>query len=77
MNNQVSESEGAIRIFIEELKLAIPEISIERQDERFTSKIAMQSMIDGGLKKKKRQDKARLDEISATLILQSYIASNS
>jgi len=76
MNNEDSESEVFIQSFIEKLSKTLPAISIKRQDERFTSKIAMQSMIQSGMKKKKRQDKAQLDEISAVLILQSYMAMN-
>jgi putative Holliday junction resolvase len=73
MNNQVSESEALILPFIEKLKISFPTIKIERQDERFTSKMAFQSMIDSGLKKKQRRDKALVDEISATIILQAYL----
>ena len=76
MNNEDSESEVFIQSFIEKLSKTLPTIPIKRQDERFTSKIAMQSMIQSGMKKKKRQDKAQLDEISAVLILQSYMAMN-
>ena len=75
MNNEVSESEADILPFIEKLKKAIPDIPIARVDERFTSKMAFQTMIDGGLKKKQRQDKGLIDEISATIILQSYLYS--
>ncbi|MDO4880399.1 MAG: Holliday junction resolvase RuvX [Capnocytophaga sp.] len=74
MNNKVSESEVFIQSFIEKLQQNLPNLPIKRQDERFTSKIAMQSMIESGVKKKKRQEKERLDEISAVLILQSYMA---
>ncbi|ADV47653.1 Holliday junction resolvase RuvX [Cellulophaga sp. E16_2] len=73
MNNQVSESEALILPFIEKLKASFPTIKIERQDERFTSKMAFQTMIDSGLKKKQRRDKALVDEISATIILQAYL----
>ena len=73
MNNQVSESEALILPFIEKLKLSFPSMKIERQDERFTSKMAFQTMIDSGLKKKQRRDKALVDEISATIILQAYL----
>jgi putative Holliday junction resolvase len=73
MNNEVSESEIYIKPFIEKLEKEIPDIPISRVDERFTSKMAFQTMIDSGLKKKKRQDKALVDEISATIILQSYL----
>ncbi len=74
MNNTVSESEVYIQKFLKELTKQFPEIPIVRIDERFTSKIAFQSMITGGLKKKQRQNKALIDEISATLILQSYMS---
>ncbi len=73
MDGTPSESERLIRPFLEKLKRWYPQVRIVRQDERFTSKLAVQSMIAGGVKKKKRQDKALLDEISATLILQSYL----
>lgn len=73
MNNQASESEVLIVPFISRLKTFFPEIPIKRVDERFTSKMAMQTMIDSGLKKKQRQNKALVDEISATIILQSYL----
>lgn len=77
MDNTASESEVHIQKFLEKLGKRIPHIPIERVDERFTSKMAFQTMIDSGLKKKQRQNKALIDEISATLILQSYLASNS
>lgn len=73
MNNLPSESEQFIKSFIRNLKRTFPEIPIKREDERFTSKMALQSMIDSGIKKKQRQNKAMVDEISATLILQSYL----
>ncbi|EDP71886.1 Holliday junction resolvase-like protein [Flavobacteriales bacterium ALC-1] len=77
MDNTASESEVYIKKFLEILTKAIPHIPIERVDERFTSKMAFQTMIDSGLKKKQRQNKALIDEISATLILQSYLTSQS
>ncbi|MRH98907.1 Holliday junction resolvase RuvX [Kriegella sp. EG-1] len=73
MNNEPSESEKDITAFINKLVDKLPETPIERQDERFTSKMAMSSMIVGGMGKKKRQNKALVDEISATLILQAYL----
>lgn len=73
MNNLPSESEQFIKLFIRNLKRTFPEIPIKREDERFTSKMALQSMIDSGIKKKQRNNKAMVDEISATLILQSYL----
>ena len=73
MNNTASESEQFIKPFIKKLSTTFPKIPIKRVDERFTSKMAFQSMIDSGLKKKQRQNKALIDEISATLILQTYL----
>lgn len=73
MNNTPSESEAFIGPFLVTLKKVFPNIPVARQDERFTSKMAVQSMVDGGLKKKKRRDKALIDEISATIILQAYL----
>ncbi len=73
LQNKPSESEKFIKPFVEKLKKQFPKMKIVRVDERFTSKIAFQSMIDSGLKKKQRQNKALIDEISATIILQSYL----
>ncbi|WP_299052365.1 Holliday junction resolvase RuvX [uncultured Polaribacter sp.] len=73
MNNTASESEALIIPFLKKLEKQIPQIPLLRIDERFTSKMAFQTMIDGGLNKKKRQNKALVDEISATIILQSYL----
>jgi len=73
MNNQVSESEALILPFIKKLENKYPTIPIKRVDERFTSKMAFQTMIDSGLNKKQRQNKALVDEISATIILQTYM----
>ena len=75
MNNQPSESEELIVPFLTELRSKFPNIPIERIDERFTSKLAFQSMIDSGLSKKQRRNKALIDEISATIILQDYLRS--
>ncbi|MCF6350593.1 MAG: Holliday junction resolvase RuvX [Flavobacteriaceae bacterium] len=77
MNNTPSQSEVLIIPFIEKLKELIPQIKIKRIDERFTSKIAFQTMIDSGLSKKKRQNKALVDQISATIILQTYLSGRS
>ena len=63
MNNTASESEQFIQPFIQKLRLTFPKIPIKRVDERFTSKMAFQSMIDSGLKKKQRQNKELIDEI--------------
>ncbi len=76
MNNTPSESEAFIIPFLVRLKKLFPEIPIEREDERFTSKMAMRTMIDSGLNKKQRRDKALVDEISATIILQAYLNRN-
>lgn len=71
-----SEFEDEIKKFIAYLSKKIPSLSIERYDERFTSKMAFQTMLDSGIGKKKRQNKGLLDKISATLILQSYLEAN-
>ena len=73
MNNETSESEKFIEEFLKTLTLKIPNIPIKRVDERFTSKMAFQTMIDSGLKKNQRKNKTLVDEISATIILQSYL----
>ncbi|WP_242204293.1 Holliday junction resolvase RuvX [Aestuariivivens insulae] len=75
MDNTPSESEALILPFLEKLTQHFPKIPIKRVDERFTSKMAFQTMLDSGLKKKQRKNKALIDEISATLILQSYLYS--
>ena len=75
MNGKPSESTEIIEKFVSKLKFKNPSIPVHRIDERFTSKIAFNSMIDSGLSKKKRRNKALVDEISATLILQNYMAS--
>jgi len=75
LNNQPSENESLIKPFLKKLKLNFPKISIVRIDERYTSKIAFRAMIDSGLKKKQRKNKSLVDQISATLILQSYLDS--
>jgi putative Holliday junction resolvase len=68
-----SSIETEIQAFLKKLKTTLPELKINRYDERFTSKMAFQSMIDSGLKKKDRQNKALVDEISATIILNDYL----
>lgn len=75
MDNSASQSEVAISEFIKKFMLKFPMMPLKRVDERFTSKMAVKAMIDSGLKKKKRQNKALVDEISATIILQSYLYS--
>ena len=73
MDGSMSEAERYIQSFIEKIKNSFPTIPIQRQDERFTSKMAIHSMVTGGMKKKKRKDKSMVDKISATLILQAYL----
>lgn len=73
MSGELSDIERKIVPFINFIKKRFPLLKIERQDEVFTSQIAFQSMIDGGLSKKKRRNKALVDKISATLILQRFM----
>ena len=73
MDNTPSESEALIAPFLVQLKTDFPAIPIIRHDERFTSKLAVQSMVEGKMKKKHRRNKALIDEISATIILQDYL----
>ncbi len=73
MDNSLSESAQYIEPFVNNLKKKFPDIPVERIDERFTSKMAFQTMIDGGLHKKQRQNKALIDTVSAVIILQSYM----
>ena len=75
LNNEASQSEANIKSFIEHFSKSFPNMPIHREDERFTSKMAFQTMIYSGLKKKQRQNKGLIDEISATIILQSYLYS--
>ena len=76
-DGSVSVVEKSILKFIKKLKNKFPDISIERYDERFTSKIAFNTLLESGVGKKKRQNKSLVDQISATLILQSYLESQS
>ena len=75
MNNTESEAVDFIKPFLKKLSKAFPGMPVERMDERFTSKMAFQTMIDSGIKKKQRQNKGLVDQISATIILQSYLES--
>ena len=75
MNNEPSENMRYVQAFVTHLKRTIPQIPIEYYDERFTSVMAHQAMLEGGLRKKKRQEKALVDEISAVIILQAYLES--
>ncbi len=72
-NGQPSENMTRVQQFVNRWRKAMPQIPIEFYDERFTSVLAHRTMIDAGLGKKRRQDKALVDEISATIILQSYM----
>ena len=75
MNNEVSENMKNIEPFVRSLKKRFPELPVEYVDERFTSVLAHRTMLEAGLKKKDRQNKALVDEISATIILQTYLES--
>ena len=74
-NGQPSENLARVQQFVNRWRKAMPQIPIEYFDERFTSVLAHQAMLDGGLKKKDRQNKALVDEISATIILEDYLRS--
>ena len=74
MNGLPSESMPIIEKFIKQFKKEFPVLLLDRVDERFTSKMAFQTMIDSGLKKKQRQNKALVDEIAATIMLQDYMS---
>ena len=74
-NGQPSENLARVQQFVNRWRKAVPSVPIEYFDERFTSVLAHQAMLDGGLKKKTRQDKALVDEISATIILEDYLRS--
>ncbi len=73
LKNEGSEALQFINPFIQKLEKTFPNVSIDTHDERFTSKMASAAMLEGGLKKKQRQNKALIDKISATIILQSYL----
>ncbi|SMP18339.1 putative holliday junction resolvase [Flavobacterium hercynium] len=75
MNGQPSESASVIKGFVTHFSNIFPEMKVVRVDERFTSKMAFQTMIDSGLSKKQRQNKGLIDEISATIMLQDYLSS--
>lgn len=76
MNGEPSQSTEIIERFVAQFTKTFPVMKIERVDERFTSKMAFQTMIDSGLNKKQRQNKALIDEISATIMLQDYLSRN-
>ena len=73
MNNEASEAVLYINPFLKRLVKEYPDMPVEQVDERFTSKMAFQTMIDAGLKKKDRQNKATIDAVSATIMLQAYL----
>lgn len=73
MDGSASESSEMINKFLTKFTEAFPEMPLARVDERYTSKMAIQTIIDSGLKKKKRQNKGLIDEIAATIILQDYL----
>ncbi|MBQ0161171.1 MAG: Holliday junction resolvase RuvX [Bacteroidales bacterium] len=73
LDNTPSESMRYIEPFVAKLAEIFPDKEIARIDERFTSKLAFQAMIDGGLKKKQRQNKGMIDQVSATIMLQDYM----
>ena len=75
MNNEPSENMRYVQAFVTHLKRVMPQVPVEYYDERFTSVMAHQAMIAGGMPKKKRQEKGRVDEISAVIILQAYLES--
>ena len=75
MDNSLSESMQYIGPFVNQLAEVFPDKEISRIDERFTSKMAFQTMIDSGLKKKQRQNKGMIDQIAATIMLQDYLKS--
>jgi len=77
MDGSQSQSEVQIKTFIKHLNKEFPEIPIERMDERFTSKMASASIAQSGLKKSDRENKGRIDTVSATIILQSYLEKKS
>lgn len=73
MNNKISEATQYIDPFLKKLKSRFPYVTVETFDERFTSKMAMAAMIEGGVKKNARRNKALVDKVSAVIILQSYL----
>ena len=77
MDGSPSASLPAVEAFLKQLQKAFPTVPVTLEDERFTSVLAHRAMLDGGLRKKARQDKALVDEISATIILQDYLRSKS
>ena len=76
LQNEATHSTGHVVGFIRKLKKQYPHIPVVEIDERFTSKIAFQTMIESGISKKKRADKGTIDKLSATVMLQSYLENN-
>lgn len=74
-NGEPSENLARVQQFVNRWRKAVPQVPIQYYDERFTSVLAHQAMLQGGLKKKDRQNKALVDEISATIILEDYLRS--
>ncbi len=77
LRNEPAQALEFINPFLRKFEKTFPDMPLSTVDERFTSKMAFQTMIDGGLKKKQRQNKALLDSISAAIILQSYLEQQS
>ena len=77
LNNEDTNATNLVKQFVKLLRKNFPEMPIHLEDERFTSKMALQTMIAGGTKKKDQAKKENLDKISATIILQSYLANKS
>lgn len=76
MNNKPSESARFIEPFVKKLQETFPGIPVERMDERFTSRMAQQAILESGAKRKTRQDKGLVDTVSATILLQSWLEMN-
>ena len=73
LNNKPSEAAHDVDIFLKQLQKSFPQIRIILEDERFTSQLAMRSLIDGGVKKTDRREKGAVDKVSAAIILQTYL----
>jgi putative Holliday junction resolvase len=76
MNNQASDAQRFTEPFVKKLKKQFPQIPVDRVDERFTSVMAQSTIREAGVRKKVRQDKALVDKVSATIMLQSYMQMN-
>lgn len=75
LDNTDTDATKYVEAFVRTLKKAFPHLSVHLHDERFTSKLALRAMIDGGTSRKYRREKANMDKISATIILQSFLDS--